>query len=198
MMKVVDPYIWERKNSFTDEFCDKLISKFEENPGDLKIKGKVGGGTKEEVKNTWDIYLDNIIWADEDKTICKILTDSISEYASYLKEHDSRLDPFNSVVHFSDSGYNLQMYEPNKGFYTWHDDYRFEKDFGSRILTFMWYLNTVEEGGQTEFSNGIKINAEKGKLVMFPSTWTYTHRGCMPISNSKYILTGWIYNGWKE
>ena len=63
-----------------------------------------------------------------------------------------------------------------------------------RIITFLWYLNTVEEGGETEFFNGrISIKPEKGKLLLFPSTWTYIHRGNMPISNDKYILTGWIY-----
>ena len=26
---------------------------------------------------------------------------------------------------------------------------------------------------------------------MFPSTWTYVHRGVPPINGSKYIITGW-------
>lgn len=197
MMKVVDPLIWEKKNSLTEEFCDKLISKFEEDPGDSKGKGIIGQGINLEVKDTWDIYISNEYWKDEDNIVCNILTNSISEYRSYLTDYDIRLDPFSTLGNkIVDSGYNIQKYETNKGFYTWHNDYRFSKKLGSRVLTFMWYLNTVEEGGQTEFTNGVKINAEKGKLLMFPSTWTYVHRGCMPLSGPKYIMTGWMYNSW--
>jgi hypothetical protein len=64
----------------------------------------------------------------------------------------------------------------------------------SRLLTFIWYLNTVENGGETEFFNGrIKIKPEKGKLLLFPSTWTYNHKGNIPISSDKYIVTGWVW-----
>ena len=42
------------------------------------------------------------------------------------------------------------------------------------------------------FKNG-KIKAEKGKLLIFPSSWTYIHRGNIPISDDKYIITGWVH-----
>lgn len=61
----------------------------------------------------------------------------------------------------------------------------------SRFLSFIWYLNDVEIGGETEFLNG-KVTPSTGKIVLFPATWTYLHKGCMPISNDKYIITGWI------
>ena len=32
-----------------------------------------------------------------------------------------------------------------------------------------------------------------GKLLIFPATWTYMHRGNVPISEDKYIVTGWLY-----
>jgi hypothetical protein len=52
----------------------------------------------------------------------------------------------------------------------------------------------VNEGGETEFFNGrIKIKPEKGKLLLFPSTWTFMHKGNTPISSNKYIVTGWLY-----
>ena len=62
-----------------------------------------------------------------------------------------------------------------------------------RIVTFLFYLNDVEEGGETFFYNG-KVKPEAGKLILFPATWTYNHKGNMPISNDKYIVTGWFYN----
>ena len=57
----------------------------------------------------------------------------------------------------------------------------------------MIYLNDVEEGGETEFLYQPKrIKAEKGKIVIFPADFMHTHRGNPPISNEKYVLTGWF------
>jgi len=62
-----------------------------------------------------------------------------------------------------------------------------------RFLAFFMYLNTVDKGGETEFVDGTLIKPEQGKLMLFPATWTYIHQGRPPISNTKYICTGWIY-----
>jgi hypothetical protein len=57
----------------------------------------------------------------------------------------------------------------------------------------MWYLNDVEEGGETEFFGNYKIKPETGKFVLFPATWTYPHAALVPRSGDKYIITGWFY-----
>ena len=91
----------------------------------------------------------------------------------------------------------MQKYKSNVGFYQYHHDSHYAKDepnIRTRILTFIWYLNNVDEGGETEFFKGrIKIKPEKGKLLFFPSTWTFMHKGNMPISGNKYIVTGCVY-----
>lgn len=200
MKKVVeDPYIWQVPNSLTDEFCDELIEKFEEDPAGKKYKGIVGDGPAPDLKETYDLVIDNTpLWKNEDTFIAAKVGNIVREYFKHVRASVPNVDTLNGIFNVCDSGYHIQKYEPNKGFYTWHNDFQFQEDNGSRILTFIWYLNTVEKGGETEFTNGIKVKAEKGKLVMFPATWTYTHRGCMPYSNEKYILTGWIYNGWTK
>ena len=38
-----------------------------------------------------------------------------------------------------------------------------------------------------------KIKPKKGRLLIFHSTWTYIHGANTPISNDKYITTGWYY-----
>jgi hypothetical protein len=45
----------------------------------------------------------------------------------------------------------------------------------------------------TEFLNGKKIKPEPGKIVFFPTTWTYAHRGQPIEKGNKYIVTGFIY-----
>jgi hypothetical protein len=62
-----------------------------------------------------------------------------------------------------------------------------------RSLLFMFYLNDVVEGGQTEFYYQKKaISPKTGRMVIAPAYFTHTHRGCVPVSNDKYILTSWI------
>ena len=52
----------------------------------------------------------------------------------------------------------------------------------------------MDEGGETQFWDNYKVKPQKGKLVLFPASWTYPHSGLMPISHDKYIITGWIYS----
>ncbi len=84
----------------------------------------------------------------------------------------------------------MQKTKPGE-YYKWHHDSLSNKN-KERLLSFIWYLNDVHVGGHTEFIDGTKIKPETGKLLIFPSTWTYVHQGAPPISNTKYIITGWI------
>ena len=61
-----------------------------------------------------------------------------------------------------------------------------------RMITYLWYLNDVDKGGETEFWGTYKVKPEAGKLILFPATWSYPHCGNIPISNAKYIITGWL------
>lgn len=76
---------------------------------------------------------------------------------------------------------------------------RFEPHFDSidvvsnRYLVFLWYLNDVAEGGETEFCDlGIKVAPQCGRLLMFPPYWMYQHAGRPPISGDKYILSTYL------
>jgi len=63
-------------------------------------------------------------------------------------------------------------------------------DVADRYMVFLWYLNDVAEGGETEFTDlGIRCQPQAGRLLVFPPFWMYRHAGRPPISNSKYILS---------
>ena len=63
-----------------------------------------------------------------------------------------------------------------------------------RFLAFFWYLNDVEEGGETEFLNfDLSVKPKAGRLLMFPPLWLYPHRGNPPVSNSKYLLGSYLH-----
>jgi hypothetical protein len=92
---------------------------------------------------------------------------------------------------------NAQKYEHNKGGYPyWHSEIYPQLDNTDalhRNLLFMFYLNDVDEGGETEFYyQDTKITPKTGRMVIAPAGFTHTHRGNVPISNDKYILTSWV------
>jgi hypothetical protein len=62
-----------------------------------------------------------------------------------------------------------------------------------RVLLFMFYMNTVTEGGETEFKyQGRKIEPLAGRMVIAPAGFTHTHKGHVPVSEDKLILTSWV------
>lgn len=67
-------------------------------------------------------------------------------------------------------------------------------DYGTsrRFLSFLWYLNDVESGGNTVFKD-LSISPKRGTLMMFPPLWMYPHRGEPPISGPKYIMSAYLH-----
>ena len=66
-------------------------------------------------------------------------------------------------------------------------------EVANRYLVFLWYLNDVAEGGETEFCDlGVKVLARTGRLLMFPPYWMYQHAGRPPLSGDKYILSMYL------
>ncbi len=91
----------------------------------------------------------------------------------------------------------VQRYVKGSGGYPhWHSEV-FPKDASCeplhRVLAFQFYLNDVAEGGETEFFyQERKVASKAGRMVIFPSGFTHTHRGNVPRSGDKYIITSWV------
>jgi len=63
----------------------------------------------------------------------------------------------------------------------------------NRYMVFLWYLNDVGEGGETEFCDlGMRIDARQGRLLMFPPYWMFQHAGLPPRSNDKYMISTYL------
>lgn len=92
---------------------------------------------------------------------------------------------------------NLQKYHQGTGgFHHWHSEiYPKEPNCETlhRVLLFMFFLNDVEKGGETEFFYQQRnIKPSKGRMVIAPAGFTHTHKGNVAESNDKYIVTSWI------
>ena len=78
------------------------------------------------------------------------------------------------------------------GFHRWHYE-NGGLQVSPRKLVVQLYLNTVDEGGETEFLYiNKRVKAKQGTLIIFPAAFTHTHRGNPPIGQDKYILTTWV------
>ena len=90
-----------------------------------------------------------------------------------------------------------QKYDINKGGYPyWHSEVYPQAGHNEalhRVLLFMFYLNDVEEGGETEFLyQSIRVKPKQGTMVVCPSSFTHTHRGNPPLKGDKYMINGWV------
>lgn len=195
--------IYEKNNSICEELCDEIICKFESEND--KSDGKTIGGVQKNVKDTTDFVIPTNCnsWENIHKFLLKELTRNLETYCdNYIcfeidnnnsKNNNSKYKPINKnniIFH----KFMVQRYIKNKGKYVYHNDSYIDLENNQyRVITYLWYLNTVEEGGETEFWGNYRIKPEKGKLILFPSSWTFSHCGKTPVSSNKYIITGWIY-----
>lgn len=209
----LDRYIYINENSLSEELCDEIINKFEEQE-ENKGPGHTFGGVQPKIKDTTDYNIDieitNPKWLRIRDALIAELINNIKIYVSKLDTHMYRSQPtdindLNSnhkkeiFKELNEKGLffetiMVQKYNANMGRYVYHNDFSSESDKKRyRVLTYIYYLNDVDEGGETQFWDNYKIKPQKGKLVLFPASWTYPHSGLMPISHDKYIITGWIY-----
>ena len=187
-------YIYSNNNSISKELCADIIDLFEKE--DDKYQGITMSGLDKKVKDTTDFIIPKV--SEKWNKISTFLSDELTRNITiYLKQLNNNINTDLSI--FKDTELNIQhfqiqRYTKNVGKYIYHDDSFIDvKENKYRIITFLWYLNTVNEGGETEFNGDFLVKPEVGKLILFPATWTFPHCGKMPISNDKYILTGWIY-----
>lgn len=104
----------------------------------------------------------------------------------------------NVILKLYRPGYlNLQKYKQGTGgYHHWHSEiYPQDESCESlhRVLLFMFFLNTVDEGGATKFHyQDITIKPKAGRMVIALAGFTHTHKGAIPVSSDKYIVTSWI------
>ena len=111
--------------------------------------------------------------------------------ARYKK--DAKLHTNTWPENFKFEEIRLKHYKTGRGNFLDHVDVG-SYDSANRFLVLFVYLNDVEKGGETEFPDlNLTISPECGTMLLFPSTWTYLHRGNTPISNDKYILGSYLH-----
>ncbi len=106
---------------------------------------------------------------------------------TYLPDHPSL-----GVYPVEGTGYKIQMYPEGRGRFEWHFD-ALSKEAQSRLVALIIYLNDVERGGETEFYyQRLKVAPSAGLGILFPTAWTHMHRGNVPVSTDKLIISSFL------
>jgi len=173
------PGIYEFKDYLSPEICDQLIEFHKNDPS------KEAGVTMHPEDHSYKKSIDSFCM---EKELNDKLNLKMNPAFDIIKEKYDILGEFPLIV----SSPQIQLSIKNEGYYKLHSDGAGRRG-EERVLAMIFYLNDVEEGGETSFPrHKIKIKAEKGKLLMFNTNWLYVHEGLMPLSNDKYICTRFV------
>lgn len=89
--------------------------------------------------------------------------------------------------------FQVQKYQPDKFYSALHCENLGVSFTNKRAIAFMTYLNTIDEGGGTDFPyQKFTCNAEQGLTLFWPAYWTHPHIGVVAPKETKYIITGWV------
>ena len=169
--------------------CDELITYFESNIAKQQV-GVSGVGRNLSVKNRRDISIAPNQLDLPGNEVFKLYINSLFTcYKDYLVQW-----PFLAKIaqNLELGSFNLGRYQRGQHFQKMHTE---RMDLGTlhRVLTWMTYLNDVDEGGETYFSHyGLNIKPRKGLTMIWPAEWTHAHKGNVLLGESKYMITGWL------
>ncbi len=168
--------------------CDDLINYFEASPD--KYQGMIGRYDYQDVIDNQSKKSTDLSLNDDNSSLVRCYQSLLQEVVDCYRKKYIFCD---LTEKWSLSDIGIQRYYPGEGFYQWHC----ERNTGFspavlRHLTFMTYLNDVNDQGETEFFyQELKVKPEKGLTLIWPTDWTHTHRGITSPSQTKYIITGW-------
>jgi len=171
-------------NALDPEICDYLISLFEQFSDKHE---RIENDSKPNF--TQFNFTENRNLSTETNEIHNLIIKKVFEYRDlYYEFIDKRVFPEEHAF----EQFRIKRYNP--GGDDWFDTHVDVTNHESsrRFLSFMWYLNDVETGGNTIF-DGMMIKPKRGTLVIFPPLWMYPHRGEPPLSGPKYIMSAYLH-----
>jgi hypothetical protein len=198
----VTDFIEVYENAFSKDFCERVISSFEKldslgychnrqyfNDMDKLSKDDVSIHTTAllaEPKQASDfLYIDSMAGDIGEKF-------NTAFWETCYKQYAQKYAALGLAQQHGINGNKVQRTAPGEGYHTWHFEAG-NKATSDRILAYIVYLNDVTDGGETEFLYQRKrISPQAGSCVIWPSGFTHTHRGNPPLSETKYVLTGWL------
>tara|TARA_Y100001963_G_C6713446_1_gene415400 strand:+ start:279 stop:1094 length:816 start_codon:yes stop_codon:yes gene_type:complete len=202
--------VMEFENALPYEVCDNIVDFFEEHKSWQKPGIVADDKYKPKVKKSMDIQLmaNPVVKMLEKELTTMTICIYKAFYKYWLKNYafwgphfkdvpkEFHQNEFNLYINsYSIFDFIMKRYDvEDEGKYEWHNDLGSHQwSSWSRRHGILIYLNDVKEGGETEFFHtGQKITPKKGKIAFFPPFHTHQHKGHIPKSNNKYIISSWF------
>jgi len=181
-------------NVLPKEYCNNVIRYFEHlNSYDLTFNRQEIDAVALTSKNDQHCFLGEELQTD------RLLTNSQLASVAVTALENAASFYANNVYGITELAKNLQLLpfklqrtKPGQGYHVWHHEQNNMQE-SHRLISVIAYLNDVEEGGETEFIHqSCRIAPKQGTILLFPSSFTHTHRGNPPIKGTKYILASWF------
>ena len=176
-------------NFVPPEDCNTFIQWFEDHP-ELQEYGKAYGGEVDDQRNEVVLHRkkDLQIYPHPEDPISHLM----SKYILGVWDAYSKMYPVPTGQPLCARDYSIRVYKQNDGWFKEHVDQSAGPNV-TRIFGIVLFLNDVEEGGETNFTDlNICVKAKRGRIVIFPCNYLFKHEGCMPVSGDKYAITSFI------
>jgi hypothetical protein len=191
-MKVTtENFIGIFEDAYTKEYCDSVIEHFNnaEKAG-LTLDRQKHQNNSKLAKDDLQLYAHSSGTLQQSTEL--IVPFNNIFWGQIYPEYANTFAELKTYAAHANYAFKIQKTKIGQGYHTWHSETA-GREYCTRILAWTLYLNDVEEGGETEFLYYPKrIKPKAGTFVLWPAGFTHTHRGNPPISNTKYIVTGWI------
>jgi hypothetical protein len=188
----INNFIGVYDNYVTKEECNKAIQIYEQQNKFNNTLNRIDG-EKASILNKQDQQYfangNNIkIWHSELKSLIVNFDMALKHYI----ENTGAGHAFDTNE-FLYTTLKIQKTLPTEGYHVWHIEHGRGFENEARAFVFSIYLNDVEEGGETEFLHFSKrVKPKTGRIVIWPASFPYLHRGNPPLSGKKYIITSWM------
>ena len=183
-------YIQVFDNAFPAAFCEQMLQSFnslarfhKQNGRGVRAGHDASAWTELDISPLTDVSFRQIILANMHKHLA-LYNAAIAHLAPVPTLAIPGSDKISELI--------IKRYRPNA-------DEAFQLHFdalgavANRYMVFLWYLNDVIEGGETEFpALNVSVAPRAGRLVMFPPYWMYQHQGKAPRSGEKYIFSSYF------
>lgn len=175
-------YVKILDNSLTPAFCQELIDRFEADP-EVLDDPQPHYSTRSYIK-----LGSSRAWGRIIQKATQLADPLIADYF--------RLPPpFEGVGHreWMNDGWVLARYRVGDAC-IFHDDAQSAEapSNGLRLATMIFFLNTVEEGGELHFPlQDLKVQPVQGRAVIFPAQLTHPHE-VIATGQLRYVLQTWV------
>ena len=177
-----------------DEACDQAIELFNKYQEFNKVFSRfTSEGATQDFKNDKQLFCTGDVLTDQVFNVNKLKLLMVN-FDMALKHYytETNVKKYTADDIITDH-VKIQKTMPSQGYHVWHVEHGQGRENEKRVLVYSIYLNTVEDGGETEFLyQSQRVKPVKGRIVIWPAGFPYVHRGNPPLSGEKYIVTSWI------